>query len=1246
MDTRSIWAISVAMCVAAGLAVADGEMAFRHKTYGNRGALEDNTFINLLLSDYNGGTCLIDDLNTYIGTGKTLLGHSQNRIDAWINVTPAQAGSWEITQGFDDYMGIRIDNDWVLLNNTYTKKVTVTTNVSAGWHAVTIIYGDTYGGYGPNGNSAFANNYPIGVSINGGAMVRFDEENFIFGDPTANTSGGFNPNVSGIVCFATMKPAATCRVVVNPDTAIYRLVQAPDFSDGGKFTLSSRYANQTSGRYQLVQWELGSLPADTDLDTVFDATGMAAPNVKVEYEPVGDGGALWVNLNHQEPPMVFRHLRYPVSRPDLVQDAAWREMPLEDYSGYAFGCQDLHFLDYYTLNPFPTDQLWTSRVLAWSQNRVDGWMYVPADRAGAWEIDQHYDDYMAIAFDGEWVLTNPTYRIPATATCEMTEGWHTFTLVFGDTYGGYGCDHDTPIRISINGGEPLKFIDGGFDFRSPAAGLTGDFTVTIPGEVQFATLNLAASARLLVDPARTALRVLNAPTFADGAKLAFTPAYADTVSGRYLLMTWENGELTQAPADFFDASSVNAPNAAFTVEPYFNGGRLYVDLDPAVSVVSARWTGAADANPANPANWTCYDGSGRVVADALPNAGTSVFFSGAVNIQCPAGAALPVYEIVIDDTVTLTADCDWRGLDFSKLTATPSVPAAYETLDYISVPNGTYFNTDFFPNQDTRVVMDVGVVDMVEYWFGCWNIGYNNGAYAFCNDGAGGIYCGYGTDGGTSGTTVPNGRQVVELDKNLAKVNGTVVRTMNPSTFSLVYPLTLFAQNRTGSIYVPGSQGTVALYACQIYDNDELVRDYVPALRNADSRVGLYERVSRRFYAPFGGAALAPETASVSTARVIDLASHALFLSGSAVSAGIDLTITDSTADPNAPGELHFDVAEGMVLENTVALTGNFKLVKEGAGTYIPKARDTSYTGGTDLAAGMTRMLNNGPNSTVYSPAVYTCPFGVSNGVITVRSGAILDTHGNYGMYVYKLVMDGGTLACSDYDMGNNGIVSFGEITLTDDSALDLTATWVHNQGTLDLGGYTLTVAIADGKYIKFGGVTLTNGTIKIGNGGTGMLQIISGVDASTVDLDVNCYLEIKNPMTVRTFTNRKDGGWGWSGGITKVLGTFTPVSDYFSAVELQDGATLNLTGKNGVWSVKSLDTARETYFTTFAGGATVFVDLTGRELHSGDKLIAWETPPAADVVFEPSPGETRTYRFARKADGLYCYFGMVMILQ
>ena len=83
------------------------------------------------------------------------------------------------------------------------------------------------------------------------------------------------------------------------------------------------------------------------------------------------------------------------------------------------------------------------------------------------------------------------------------------------------------------------------------------------------------------------------------------------------------------------------------------------------------------------------------------------------------------------------------------------LPEGYTEVECIIAPNGTYIDTGYKPNQDTRVVMDVTVQGAGEYWFGCWDTDYNQGAFAFGNDGTG-IYAGYGNQGESVSVKIKN----------------------------------------------------------------------------------------------------------------------------------------------------------------------------------------------------------------------------------------------------------------------------------------------------------------------------------------------------------------------------------------------------------------------------------------------------------------------------------------------------------
>jgi len=344
----------------------------------------------------------------------------------------------------------------------------------------------------------------------------------------------------------------------------------------------------------------------------------------------------------------------------------------------------------------------------------------------------------------------------------------------------------------------------------------------------------------------------------------------------------------------------------------------------------------------------------------------------------------------------------------------------------------------------------------------------------------------------------------------------------------------------------------------------------------------------------------------------VDLRGHALTLA-----AAVTGTVRDAS---EATGTVRFDVAEGATLSNAnLKLDGNLKFVKAGAGTLVQQAKSNTYSGGTEVLAGKLTTPVSGSGNVTWSP-MNTQVFGVEGNAITVRAGAVFDTAGNYHYHYYPFVLDGGTLRNSGCEMSQTTWMSFNRITLTADSVLDCVNSTLQSQNpVVDLGGHTLDVHIADGRYWFVAASTFTNGTVKVSLDGTqatsGRVQLMGDVESSTANWDCNCCLEFKNNLTARDFTCRRDGAWGWSEMAKKVFvkGTFTPVSDYFCNVEMLDGSTLDLTGKAGVWSATSLDLGNSrTFKTTFANDATVTVKLAGRTLTATDQVIAWTDQPAS----------------------------------
>lgn len=194
------------------------------------------------------------------------------------------------------------------------------------------------------------------------------------------------------------------------------------------------------------------------------------------------------------------------------------------------------------------------------------------------------------------------------------------------------------------------------------------------------------------------------------------------------------------------------------------------------------------------------------------------------------------------------------------------LPEGYTKLLYIESSGTQYIDTGFIPNQDTRVVCsfelltDNGGRQVI---FGA-RISSSSGQYLFG-------YAGhrspphwrsdYNTTQSNFPSSIPrSGRYEVDKDGNVTQLDSETVQA-GAATFTAVVSMYLFAGNTNG---VVENQSSMKLYACQIYDGDAMVRNFVPCT-DPDGVVGLYDAVNGMFYANAGtgvfsdGPAVPPE---------------------------------------------------------------------------------------------------------------------------------------------------------------------------------------------------------------------------------------------------------------------------------------------------------------------------------------------------------------------------------------------------
>lgn len=176
------------------------------------------------------------------------------------------------------------------------------------------------------------------------------------------------------------------------------------------------------------------------------------------------------------------------------------------------------------------------------------------------------------------------------------------------------------------------------------------------------------------------------------------------------------------------------------------------------------------------------------------------------------------------------------------------LPKGYTELAYIEATGTQYINTGFNPNQDTRVVCDVLFQVPAEYssnyLFGCRTSSSQN---KFAINGYNGRYESHYNNNTLYLQDSLSIRFVLDKNKNVTVSNGETY-TQTYANFTCPGSLYLFAMNNNGSVY---SNASARLYACQIYDNGTLVRDFVPCVSDAYG-IGLYDMVNGKFYANAG----------------------------------------------------------------------------------------------------------------------------------------------------------------------------------------------------------------------------------------------------------------------------------------------------------------------------------------------------------------------------------------------------------
>lgn len=174
------------------------------------------------------------------------------------------------------------------------------------------------------------------------------------------------------------------------------------------------------------------------------------------------------------------------------------------------------------------------------------------------------------------------------------------------------------------------------------------------------------------------------------------------------------------------------------------------------------------------------------------------------------------------------------------------LPNGYTEVQYIESTGTQWINTGFKPNQNTRVKMDCNVIGFNSsdaFLFGA-RIASGNTAFCLAADDENTRWFALYGNNVQNPTGTCKGKHSIDFNQNVLTLDEKNF-TFEKTTFQSSYNLLLFATITNGN--VDSQRGKMAVYSCQIYDNGNLIRDFIPCI-DPTGAVGLYDLVGRKFY--------------------------------------------------------------------------------------------------------------------------------------------------------------------------------------------------------------------------------------------------------------------------------------------------------------------------------------------------------------------------------------------------------------
>ena len=169
-----------------------------------------------------------------------------------------------------------------------------------------------------------------------------------------------------------------------------------------------------------------------------------------------------------------------------------------------------------------------------------------------------------------------------------------------------------------------------------------------------------------------------------------------------------------------------------------------------------------------------------------------------------------------------------------------SLPKRINFVNYIRSSGTQYIDTGFKPNQNTKVEIKMQSSNQNgdSVWiFGCQTSWSTNGFAVSTHTAE------FGNSNATTGVNFYDGNDhTIIFDKGVLKKDGSTIWT-GSGTFQTIYNMYISGINAAGT----GLSFIGKIYYAKIWDNDTLIRDYLPCL-DKDGIACLYDQVNKEYY--------------------------------------------------------------------------------------------------------------------------------------------------------------------------------------------------------------------------------------------------------------------------------------------------------------------------------------------------------------------------------------------------------------